>query len=69
MVYSSGLYLTRSVRQFERDFDFLGDCSQFVHYALRILSVCLSDTLVICDHSFKQIELISVSLESPKIVV
>ena len=32
-------------------------------------SVCLSDTLVICDHTFKPIETILVSLESPKIIV
>ena len=39
-------------------------------YAKPILSVCLSfDTLVLCDHTFRPIETILVSLESPKIVV
>ena len=33
------------------------------------LAVCLSDTLVICEHTFQPIETILVSMESPKILV
>jgi hypothetical protein len=48
--------------------------SQFVHYVVQILSVrssfhmsvCLSETLAICDLTFKPIETILLSLETPK---
>ena len=42
----------------------LAVCSRFVHCAIAIPSVRLSDTLVICDHTFKPIETILVSLEA-----
>ena len=47
---------------------FLGR-SQVRPYAIQNLSVCLSDTLVICDHTFQLIETILVLMESPNILV